>query len=246
MSIDLRDAAFSKEVPVALYYQLKESLLQKIQDETWKPGQKIPTERELCEMYGVSRITVRKALDDLQNEGYLYRVQGKGTFVRRATMEKKLSKFYSFGDELRRRGMNEVAKLLSFSALTPEEAVRHRLELRAGEQVFCIRRQRLMDEVCYAIEVSYIPRSLTPALTAEMVKTNGLYSSLRLLGVYPDRAVEQFRAAALTAPEGRLMGLPAGRPAINLQRQTWAGAQLIEYCNSVVRDDFFTYAVELK
>ena len=101
MSVDLTGHALARQVPVALYYQVREDLLHKIQSGQWGPDFKMPPERELCETYGVSRITVRKALDDLQNEGYLDRVQGKGTFVRRATMEKKLSKFYSFGDELR-------------------------------------------------------------------------------------------------------------------------------------------------
>ena len=114
-------------VPVALYYQLKESLLQKIQDENWKPGQKIPTERELCEMYGVSRITVRTALDDLHNEAYLYRIQGKGTYVKRSSIDYRLSKFYSLNEELSRRGLKERAQMLSFSKVVPEDKVRAQL-----------------------------------------------------------------------------------------------------------------------
>ena len=246
MSIDLRDAAFSKEVPVALYYQLKESLLQKIQDETWKPGQKIPTERELCEMYGVSRITVRKALDDLQNEDYLYRIQGKGTYVKRSSIDYRLSKFYSFNEELSRRGLKERAQMLSLSKVVPEDKVRAQLHLAEGQEVFCVKRTRYMDETPYVIEISYIPSSLCPGLCREEIETEGLYSSMRRHGVHPDHATEQFRATGLTGAEAKLLSLSPGEPAINLRRITWAGNTLVEYCNSIVRGDFFTYTVELK
>ena len=235
MSIDLRDAAFSKEVPVALYYQLKESLLQKI-----------PTERELCEMYGVSRITVRKALDDLQNEDYLYRIQGKGTYVKRSSIDYRLSKFYSFNEELSRRGLKERAQMLSFSKVVPEDKVRAQLHLAEGQEVFCVKRTRYMDETPYVIEISYIPSSLCPGLCREEIETEGLYSSMRRHGVHPDHATEQFRATGLTGAEAKLLSLSPGEPAINLRRITWAGNTLVEYCNSIVRGDFFTYTVELK
>ena len=72
---------FDKKAPIALYFQLRENLTQKILSREWEPGARIPTEKELCEMYDVSRITVRKALDELEQLGYIVRRQGKGNYV---------------------------------------------------------------------------------------------------------------------------------------------------------------------
>ena len=84
--------------PLALYYQLKESFISNILSAVWPPDSKMPSERELCETYNVSRVTVRKALDELVQGGFIYRKQGKGTFVKRKSLEQKLSKFYSFSE----------------------------------------------------------------------------------------------------------------------------------------------------
>lgn len=243
---NLNLTGINKELPVALYYQLKESIRKKILSKEWKVGSKIPTETEICQACGLSRITVRKALEELQNEGYLHKIQGRGTFVQKNAIEQKLSKFYSFSDELKRKGLEEHAELIAFERMYAEGCLEKRLEVEPGAQVYSIERVRFIDDEAYAVEQSYIPLEFAPGLTGEMVRDNGLYKSLRSFGTYLDSAVEQFSARNLTAQEAHMLGAREGDAAISLRRITYSGIHVAEYCTSVVKGDFFSYTVELR
>lgn len=230
----------------SLYYQLKEKLLKKIVSKQWLPGEKIPSEKELCNIYDVSRITVRKALDELVLTGHLVRKQGKGTFVTNLSMEQRLSKFYSFSEVLKRHGMNERAKIIHFNKIDATEDIAKQLEINPLDKVFQLTRLRLVDLTPYTIETSYIPVSICPDLSENEIAEKGLYSSMRIKGVFPDRAIEKFRATVIRKSEAEHMGLSVGIPAMHLERMTYAGTTIIEYCSSIVRGDFFTYIVELR
>ena len=238
--------AFDKDSPFTLYYQLKEKLAKKITNREWKPGEKIPSEAELCDAYGVSRITVRKAIEDLVRSGQLVKYQGKGTFVTNVSMEHMLSKFYSFSEELTRSGMTERAQVLSFEIVPASEEVREKLSMQKNEKVFMVKRLRMADEMPYTVEISYIPHALCPGLTAKKITTNGLYNSMRSLNVFPERIIEKIRAAVVSKPDAGLMKVKPNSPAIKLERLTYFGSHTIEYCVSIVRGDFFTYTIELK
>jgi GntR family transcriptional regulator len=225
---------------------LKEKLLQKIQTGEWKPGQKIPSETDLCAIYNISRITVRKAIEELVHSGHLKRFQGKGTFVANISFEQKLSKFYSFGEELKSKGRIEHVKMISFNIITADNAVRERLAIPVGSRIFRITRLRMVDETAYTVETSFIPFVLCPKLNEKDIIKKGLYNSMRDLGVFPKRIVEKFQAVAITKNEAGYMGLKNGTPAIHLERTTYDDRQIIEYCNSIVRGDFFTYTVEMR
>mgnify|MGYP000969627418 CR=1 FL=1 len=236
----------SRNIPISLYYQLKEELMKKLISKQWLPGEKIPSEKELCQMYGVSRITVRKALDELERSGHLVRRQGKGTFVTNISMEQRLSKFYSFSEELKQRGLQEHCRIIQFDQVPATNEVAAPLGLEPLDPVFKLTRLRLVDLTPYTLETSYIPVAVCPSLTEEVISTKGLYNSMRADGVYPDRVIEKFRATVIRKAEAELMGLKIGMPAMHLERVTYFGVRTIEYCSSVVRGDFFTYTVELR
>ena len=237
---------FDKDSPFTLYYQLKEKLAEKIASHQWKPGEKIPSEAELCDAYSVSRITVRKAIEDLVRSGQLIKHQGKGTFVTNVSMEHKFSKFYSFSEELTRSGMTERAQILSFEIIEADGEVSEKLSMQEGEQVFMVKRLRMADEMPYTVEVSYIPFSICPGLSAENITEKGLYNSMRALNVFPERIIEKIRAAVVNRSDAGLMKIKPNAPAIKLERLTYYGVLTIEYCVSIVRGDFFTYTIELK
>jgi len=237
---------FDKDSPFTLYYQLREKLAKKIASHEWKPGEKIPSEAELCDAYSVSRITVRKAIEDLVRSGQLIKQQGKGTFVTNVSMEHRLSKFYSFSEELTRHGLTERAQVLSFEVVPAAKEVSDMLSMQKNEQVYMVKRLRMADEMPYTVEISYIPFALCPGLTAENITEYGLYNSMRSLNVFPERIVEKIRAAVISKSDAGLMKLKPNAPAIKLERLTYYGALTIEYCISIVRGDFFTYTIELK
>ncbi|HBT15682.1 MAG TPA: GntR family transcriptional regulator, partial [Firmicutes bacterium] len=190
-----------EKAPVALYYQLKEILLEKIKNNEWPINGKIPTERELCEIFKVSRITVRQALYELEKEGYLYRKQGKGTFVTAPKIEQRLSSFYSFSEEIRKMGYTPSTQVVGFDLVTADDEVAKYLNIAKEVSVYSIRRLRLANQEPFAYEISFIPYELCPGLTSEEVATNGLYNSMRKYGIAPNKAIETFEAVAISSKD---------------------------------------------
>ena len=227
------------------YVQIKDSIKHRILSKELPAGYRIPTESELCDIYGVSRITVRKALEELQGEGYFNKVQGKGTFVSKGLMTQRLSKFYSFSEELKKRGLKEYASVLKLSTVEADEHSAEKLQILPGEKLWRIYRLRCTDEMPYAIETSYTPLSLTPGLTKELVNKNGLYKTMASFGVNVDSASEHFMAVNLRKDQAKLLDVREDAAAIRLVRVAYSGSQAVEYCISIVRGDFFNYSVEL-
>ncbi|NLM86854.1 MAG: GntR family transcriptional regulator [Clostridiales bacterium] len=232
--------------PLSLYFQLKESIIANILNNTWPPDTMIPSENELCKMYGVSRVTVRKALDELVQDDYIFRLQGKGTFVKRKALDQKLSKFYSFSEELKKHNMNEEAQVISFEILTAEERIQEQLNLKNDKRVIRVKRVRSVMDRPYGLESSFIPYSLIPGLTREKVSSDGLYNSLREAGLYPVRARETFKAVTLHNPIAKLLKAKTGDAAIYLTRNAYLHHNVpIEFCESIILGSVFSYTIEL-
>lgn len=245
-SYETESSKIRKDIPLALYFQLKEKIKDNILSGRWPEGSKIPSEQEICSLYGVSRITVRKAIDELQNEKYLMKKQGRGTFVQKKTIGQKLHKFYSFSEELKALGLKEYSNVMVFERQVPPGHIREALSLESGEQVFRIQRIRYVDERPYALEQSYIPVHFAPELTGEQIQETGLYKSLNSFGIFLDHATETFSAVNLTREEAKNLQVENREAAISLIRMTYRGADVVEYCESLVRGDVFHYTVELK
>ena len=228
------------------YVQVKEEIRRRIRSKEWTAGCRIPVESEFCEMFGVSRITVRKALEELQMEGYLVKIQGKGTFVREQTVEQRLCKFDSFSEELRRQGIQEQARVMELSSVSADADLANHLQIVVGEQVHRVYRIRCTEHGPYAVETSYIPVNFAPAISKDMINENGLYKTLEAHGVVVDSARETFKAINVNKEQSDLLNVRIDAAAIGLTRTTYSGAVIVEYCVSVVRGDFFSYSVELK
>src|SRR5690606_31151647 len=138
----------------------------------------------------VSRITVRQALRELENDGYLYRKQGKGTFVAAPQIEQRLSKFYSFSEELRKMGRTPSTQILDFKLKTVDDFLTEHLQITKDDSVFEITRLRLADQEPFAYETSFIPYQICPQLTQEKVAAHGLYKAMALEGITPNKASE--------------------------------------------------------
>lgn len=234
-----------KDSLTPLYEQIYDDVLARIVSKEWAAGHRIPTEMELCEIYKVSRITVRKAIDDLVKTGYLVRQRGRGTFVRTEHVENELSKFYSFSETLSKKGMSEKAEILLFEEIVPNENLVEKLGVAQGETAYKITRLRSVDDVPYAVESSYLPASILSGMTAEMVAEKGLYNAMRSLGVTPDRARETFHATSLDGLKSRLLQCDLNAPVMSIDRIAYSGNTVVEWCKSTVRGDFFSYTIEL-
>ncbi|MBU3876132.1 GntR family transcriptional regulator [Faecalicatena sp. AGMB00832] len=227
------------------YSQLYDILLSKITSGIWKPNDKMPTERELCQRYNVSRITVRDTLDRLSKDGYIYRKQGKGTFVAVRQIEQKLTKFYTLREEFEAKGIEHTNKILSFQTLKALGKVKKNLNLENEDTVYELIRCLYADKVPYAIEVSYIPTKLYPEMTRDLIREKGLYGSMQFFNIIPERATENLRAVKLSKEDALTLGVKKQDTAIRIERTTYSFDSIIEYTITTVKGDSFYYTVEL-
>src|SRR5574340_1853875 len=134
-------SAIYKNSPLPRYYQRKEIMRERVQSNEWKPGDLIPSERELSEKYGISRMTARQAITDLVNEGLFYREQGKGTFVSQRKITQQLIRLTGFTEDIRARGQRPGTKVLSAEMRPADEEIAERLHIRLGEMIFLVDRK---------------------------------------------------------------------------------------------------------
>lgn len=130
---------------IPLYQQIKNQILQSIQSGEWKAGEQIKPELELSKIYSVSRVTIRKSLDDLVNEGYLIKYQGKGTFVNKPKLQRKIEYITSFSMACKYNDMQPETKLIETKVIEGDYNIRDFLKLQKEEKVLYTKRLRLAD-----------------------------------------------------------------------------------------------------
>lgn len=233
---------------VSLYLQLKEIFINKIRNKEWKLEDRIPAELDLCKHYLVSRITVRQALSELVNEGYLIRKQGKGTFVSIPKIEQSLTSFYSLSEEFEKMGFVPHSDLLEFSLQIPGPEICKELNLsEENNKAYYFKRLRYADDVLIAIESTYIPADLFFGLKEEEIKQKHLYDVMRdTYGIIPTSAEESIGATLIGEKESIYFRLKKGCPAISLERLTYSNNRCIEYTYGVIRGDKYKFRVNLK
>jgi GntR family transcriptional regulator len=239
----------SKDSPVPIYYQIKEILLEMIENEELEAGDTIPTERELSEFQGVSRMTVNKAILELVNQGVLYREQGKGTFVARPKEKHELKYLKSFTEEMKERGSNNAVKILSFEIKQATKQVKTILDMTGeNDKVIEIKRLRISDNEPVAIETAYIPHNLCPDMTQNMIEGKSLYNVLREhYNYYPSKAKQTIEPIMLNDYENALLNKPNSPLALLFKRSTYTKEGIhIEYTNAIYRSDKYKYEVILE
>ena len=221
--------------PVPRYHQLKEILREKIRSGEWKPGDLIPSERELSDTYGISRMTTRQAITDLVNEGVFYREQGKGTFVTRHKITQQLLRLTGFTEDIRARGQQPSTKVLSVQMCPATEDIAEKLRLNVGQLVVCVQRLRLADGEPLAIERSQLHFKGCEQLLEEDLEQNSLYRLLESkYGVPLLEAEQELEAGLAGAEEAQLLRIPVGSAVLYTRRTTLTErSQPIEYAKSV-------------
>ncbi|EQB38046.1 MULTISPECIES: GntR family transcriptional regulator [Virgibacillus] len=231
---------------VPLYLQLMENLIKQIDEQTYQEHEKLPSERELCAMYNLSRITVRQALQELEREGYIYKLHGKGTFVSASTFNQHLVKLYSFTEEMRKLGKTPSTRVLSFKEIAVEDRLAEKMNVQPLDEVYQVVRLRLADDEALMYETSYLPKKIFPYLTKEQLMRAPMYDVFsRDYQVVVTRALEKFSATSLRETEAGYLEVTAQQPAMLIRRFAYHNEQLIEYTVSVARGDKFDYTVEL-
>jgi GntR family transcriptional regulator len=221
--------------PVPKHAQLRAILLQKVQS-GWPAHTPIPSERELMAAYGVSRATVREAIRALVEEGTLYTVHGKGTFVAGQRVQASLH-LASFTDDMRRRGLL-AATIVRHVAQVPAPAeVRAALGLAADAPVWAVERLRMAGGAPMALERGYYPGTLLPGLDRHDL-TRSLYTTLSTAYQLPiDHAEQTVWAEAAHDAQAEALDVTPGAPLLVFQRTSRSGDTPIEYVTSWYRGD---------
>nr|WP_272508908.1 GntR family transcriptional regulator [Clostridium ganghwense] len=239
----------SKENPIPLYYQLKEILQEMIENEELKPGDLIPTERQLCEIQNVSRMTARKAIMALVNEGVLYREQGKGTFVSQPKINQPLSELSKgFTEALAKRGLKSYTNILSFDIKDSTLENRKHLNLIDDEKVIELKRLRTVEDEPFGVEDVCIPYRLCPDLTREMLEGRSLYVVLReKYGYCPESTKQTIEPIKVNEYEGELLNLESEDLALLVKGTAYlSDGTAMEYTKTTFRCDKYKYEIRLK
>ncbi len=156
-----------KNISIPAYLQIRELILQQLKDSSLKPGDCLPSEKKLCEIYNVSRITVRGAISSLTNEGLLYSVAGKGTFVNEVAQEQQLEYVSSFLAESKKKNFQPGIRVLEQAIIPADKDIASHLRIKPGEKTIKIRRLKLANGLPLFIEKRFIPYRYCPSLIEE-------------------------------------------------------------------------------
>jgi GntR family transcriptional regulator len=232
--------------PIPLHHQVYLDLQARLDAAEWKPGDRLPTERELAERYGCSLITVRRALAELVHDGRLVRTRGRGTFVLAPRIDVDFAGSLSFTEEMQTRGLDPATRLI---AARPESAgvtVAGALGLEPGSPTLYLERLRLADGEPLLLEQVHLPAERFPGLLATDLEHHSLYGLLaERYGVRVARTRETLEPVLLRAREARLLDRRRGAPALLIEGiASTADGRPIEFGRTFVRGDRSRYYVE--
>lgn len=235
-----------KNSTIPLYVQLMNILIEKIEN-TMEENDKLDSEREICKKYGVSRTTVREALDELEKKKYIYKVQGKGNFISPKVVEQDLIKVSSFTEEMKKHGKNPASKLLSFEITEANDRIAEKLNMEENELVFKISRIRIADEIPMIYEITYLPYERFKELTKDMIKKSPLYEILKdTFNTNITSAEEVIEAVLINKLESIYLEIPQGQAGLKFERIAYEQNEIIEYTITIARGDKYRYRVCLR
>jgi GntR family transcriptional regulator len=240
-------ASFQLEVgPIPFYHQVYLDLRTSIDGGRWPVGYRIAPERELATQYGVSVITVRRALDELAREQRIERTRGRGTFVLPPRIDRDLDEPLTFTEEMQRRGMDPQTRLIAAGEGTAGEAVGAALQIEVDAPIVFIERLRLADGAPLLLEQVHLPAQRFPGLLDTDLEHESLYAVLSTrYATTVARSRETFEPVLLKKREAGLLGMKKRQPALRVEGIAYSPDGLpVEFSRTYVRGDRTRYFVE--
>jgi DNA-binding GntR family transcriptional regulator len=234
-------------LPVPKYFTVKEALLAEISAGNWPPGALVPSEPELCQQFGVSRTTIRRAVSELSAEGRLSVVQGRGTFVATPKLEERfVQRAFGLYEDLERRGITVTTRVLRQDVVDPPAEVARRLRLKPGERAHLLVRLRAVHGEPILLSTTYIPEPLCPGLAAEDLSQGSLYRLLKeRYGLVIHRGDRRLEAVAAGPQDARLLDIALASPLLLMDSVAYlANGRPFEHSVALQRGDRASAQVE--
>jgi GntR family transcriptional regulator len=236
---------------IPLYYQLENVLREKITSGAFESGGRLPTEIELIEQFGVSRITVRQALQSLADDGLIERKQGSGTIVSARKSKKKrfTGTIHLTGslDELIEMGMDTPVKVLEMNRVEADLHEAESLEIKIGTPIYRLKRLRLNEGKPYSLIINYLPEEIGASLTMAELSSGALLHTMETkLKLNLDNAIQQIHAELADPYVAKLLDIRVGTALLSIERTVYTDkARPVEYVHTLYRSDLYGYSVKL-
>lgn len=225
-----------------IYRIIERDIKEKLKIGEFKQGDMIPSENELKEIYNVSRMTVRHALNNLVNEGYLYRHKGKGTFVSSPKIEKKIQGVLSFTEEMRRMNKKVRNELLSFDVIPADLEISAKLLLNPEEEVYRIRRLRYADDFPVLFEELYCPKNIFKTLNEEIMQDSFYKYVEDDLGLKITSSIQNIEAKVATKEIAENLRVTINSPVLYITLNSFLdNGRPFEYVKSYYRADQYRF-----
>ena len=229
-----------------LYIQIYKTILASIKDGEYKENTPLPSERELCDKYFVSRSTIRQTISLLKEADFVYTVQGKGTFIKPQVFVQPLTKVYSFTDTLKNDNVIIQNQIVEYSRETSDSALSKITGFSEKNAFHKLTRLRSAKDYPLMLETTYLPFSRFIRLDIKAVENGSLYDYLlKNYNFKADRVKETIRPVMPQAKERKLLQISANVPCILLERFSYEEDVLIEYTRSIIRGDKYIFQVNL-
>lgn len=238
---------FKRSRGIALYHQLEVELIELINKGELKENDKLPSEREICDQYSVSRTTARQAIGELERKEYVYKVHGKGTFVSPKVYKQQLLKFYSFTEEMKKLGKKPSSEVLGFKLIKASEKIALKFDMDEEENIYEILRLRIADDIPMMLEFTYLPEARFSDLQENMLRERPMYDVFKeKYNVSITKAKESFKPILINKNDAKILNVEDGTAAMKIERLTYENENVIEYTVSIARGDKFEYNVILE
>lgn len=230
--------------PIPLYYQLENIIRKRIEEGIYKVDEKIPSERKLSEELNISRMTISKAINNLVEDGGLYRKRGQGTFVSKNKID-FFPGLIGFTEIIEDKGMKPSSKVISQSVIMADKHLCEKLQISENEEVIFTQRLRLADNEIINLEQSYVPYSLCPELLEADLSVESIYKLLTNEGYKLSKAVQEIQAILSSTELSELLQINVDEPILKRKRITYSKDTPIEYSLNYYRGDVYTMVMTI-
>jgi GntR family transcriptional regulator len=236
-----------RQSPIPLYHQFKEYLIERIKNGDFLVGEAIPPETDLASQFGVSRATVRRAMHEMEIDGYINRAAGRGTFVIRTKVSRGLTRLTSFTEDMRERGYAVTAQILDYKSLKPPSHVAEMLDADPNEPLLYLSRLRFADQVPIAINISYLKLPKDMTISEEELKlTQSLWALLEKKGLPSIEADKTIEAVPANNEHAGLLGIPIGACLLVVEGIAYTyNHEPIEYHQVISSGERYKYSLHL-